>query len=127
MRETITVSGIACDVEYNDLIYSREDIAKFLKAGLKSEDKLDELLAEFELHNYDEVVNKIRQKSKQETQVIDCTDFIEFQLSLGDTIDDIPNELKRFGFTEVKPLGDNKYELTGTKAAFRFYKHFMSH
>ena len=127
MRETITVNGIACDVEYNDLIYSREDIAKFLKAGLKSEDKLDEYLAEFELHNYDEVVDKIRQKSKQETQVVDCSDFIEFQLSLGDTIEDIPDELKRFGFTEVKALGDNKYELTGTKAAFRFYKHFMTH
>lgn len=127
MREIITVNGIDCDVEYNDLLYSRKDIEGFLKAGLKSEDRLESYQDEFDLINYNEVLDKIRQKSKQETQVVDCSDFIEFQLGLGDTMDDIPNELKRFGFTEVKALGDNKYELTGTKAAFRFYKHFMTH
>lgn len=126
-REIITVNGIDCDVEYNNNVYSRKDIENFLKDGLKDEDILEQDEDEYELHNYAEVVDKIRQKKKQQTKVIDCSEFIEFQLSLGDSLDDIPAELKRFGFTEVKALGDNKYELTGPKNAFSFYNHFMTH
>lgn len=127
-KETITVDGIDCKVGYNAEEFTREDIEKFLKAGFKNPEQLEYDLSEFELFNYDEVLAAIKNRKPKKTVVMDCSDFVEFQHNrMGDPLDQMANELKRFGFSDVKDLGGGLFELTGGRGDFSFYHQFMGH
>lgn len=135
MRETIIVNGIKCDVDYNDLIFSRNDIVKALKVATTDKFKLDDM-EECDLLNYEEVVSQIKPKNV-ETRTVDCTGYANavqrmapLMIAMGGSAkfgkEPLADTMKKtFGFTEAKDLGNNVYELTGTKKAFSALKRFL--
>lgn len=135
MRETITVNGIDCDVDYNDLIISREEVVKALKAATTDKFKLDNI-EECDILNYEEIVSQIKPKNV-ETRTVDCKGYAEavqrmapLMVAIGGSVkfgrEPLADTMKKtFGFTEAKDLGNNVYELTGTKKAFSALKRFL--
>ena len=112
MTKTFNIKGVDIKVEYNDLIFSSEEVEKMLKHAVKSADHFDDELTEIEVLNYEEVYNKLFVKNKRLiTAELDLTEVIAMLPYVNMTLE---QNLRMYNCT-AKHLHDNVYEVTGPK------------
>ena len=68
MRETFRIKNVDIEVDYNDFIYTADDVKKMLKYGVKSLDNFCEIQAEIDIINENEMEKKLFPKEKHFSQ-----------------------------------------------------------
>lgn len=119
MQEIFNINNVDIIVDYNEIIYSHNDVLKLLKYGAKSLDNLFEITSEIEIVNLQEVEKKLFidnvNKTDLKTFTADLTsylDSIERISKMFGTPCVLENYLQGFGLTG-KQVEGNTYELSG--------------
>ena len=113
MTDTFNVKGVEVIVNYNDLIYNREEIEKLLNYGSKSLDKLDEIQAELEIENYFEVIDKLFPKKGVIEKTLDLTNYMPVVKMLDQPLEKLLKQTFRIDI--VEHINGNTYKLRGPK------------
>ena len=123
MIETFTVKGIDIEVEYNQNIWSHNDIVSMLNRGVKSLNKFYEMEEDFDILNGTEVFHQLFLNGAPITKIVTLTNYVGFCNWLGR---DLKEQLfLTFGIEIVNRIDEDRYELKGSKKGFSLLKDFL--
>jgi hypothetical protein len=124
MKEAFNVKGVEVIVEYNDLLYTHEDIEGLLKYGAKSMDKLEEIQSEIEIVNYFDIIDRLFPKKNVIEKTLDLTNYLPMTKILNKTLETLLSQTFRIEI--VEKLEGNVYRLRGPKSEFKDLEMLLS-
>lgn len=122
MQKILTINGINFNVDYNGNLYTQHEVEGFLKRACKSEKKLNEIMSEIEILNYNAVIPQLKMlwNSGQQisTRVVDCSKLVTGPFAtMGLDVKKVL--IITYKLKIIKDLGNNTYELEGTDKNFK--------
>ena len=123
MIETFTVKNVDIEVDYNENVYSHNDVLSFLKSRAKSIKNFYELEDAFNILNEPEVFRKLFLSGTPITKIVTLTNYVGFCNWLGRDLEE--QLFLAFGIEIVKRIDEDRYELKGSKKGFSLLKDFL--
>ena len=123
MIETFTVKNVDIEVEYNQNIWSHNDIISLLNRGIKSVNKFYEMEEDFDILNEQEVFHKLFLNDTPITKIVTLTNYVGFCNWLNRDLKEML--FMSFGIEIVNRIDEDRYELKGSKKGFSLLKSFL--